>query len=260
MIYFSVNKTKYKLKTTWDEITIQDAIALTEISLPETLQTKFKDGSLGLSDFMDLAGLDYVKKSVSHLAGIAPETLNQTHAGDVLNLFTQVFPLIVDIYSATPRTYTPRMIEHFEHKGQRYMMPVSKIFNGVLMPGVNVDSVTFVESANLMAAITQLKEKGLVNMPALIACYCRPAGEQFDQFTILQRAEEFKELPMAVAWEVFFYMAQSLTIAMKDILTYLNQALEAPRRETFRTLVSDHFRRGFMRRLKRDMETGKRLN
>lgn len=259
MIQFSVNKSTYKLNTTWQEITIQQAIDLTEIGMPDYLQTKLKEGGVGLSDFMVLDGLQFAKKSVSVLAGIPEKELDKTHAGDVLNLFAIVLPLIIDLYNVTPQTYIPKMITEFTYKGETFLMPQSKVFNGVFVPGTDLDSVSFVESANLMAAIGQLKEKGLASMPALVACYCKKPGEVFDQFVIMERAEAFRGLPMSVAWEVFFYMAQSLHTAMSDMLTYLKAAV-LPQKETFRSLVSGHFRRGYMQRLKRDMETGKRLN
>lgn len=260
MIKLSINKSTYKLITTWQEMTINHAIKICEVGLPASITSKNEGDKTGVTDFMDLEGLNFVKKIVSILGAIPEKELDKTHAGDVLNMFGFVMPLVFDLYSMTPQSYNPVMIEDFIFKGERYLMPQSKVFNDVFMPGVNVDSVTFVESANLMASIHKLKEHGIRNMPALIACYCKKEGEQFDQFVIMQRAEEFKELPMAVAWEVFFYMASSLHTAMKDMLTYLREVTTPAKKTTIKNWVEERFRRGYMRRLRRDMARGKMLN
>lgn len=260
MIQISIKDQKYSLKNEWQDIAIAEAIKIINLKLPDRVQKAMEAGGVGLSDFMDNSGMNYAWDVLQILANIPDNILKNTHAGDVLNIFSIVMPLVVDLYNVAPNTYQPKMIRSFQFQDETFYLPESKVFNSVLVPGTDLDSVTFVESANMIDAMQGMKEKGIEYLPVVIACYCRKEDETFDQFTTMQRAERFHGLPMSVAWEVFFFMQHSLTTLLKDTLDYFAQAAKPAKRETLTGVLSEYFRRGYTRRLRPDMQTGTRLN
>lgn len=248
MIKFSINGKSHNLKNDWSEITISDAIKITALTLPEAMQKP----EIKTSDLLDMVSINFAKDVVKILAGVDEETMNKAHAGDIVVLFRNVLQLVVDLFNLAPVTFTPAMPEYFEHNGERFYYPTSQTFNDVLIPSTNLDAVSFVESANLLSALTDVKNEGLKQMPVFIACYCKKQGETFDQFKVLERSKSFGNLPMTVAWEVFFCMVQFLTSQVSAIQNYL----EKPKKETIKTVVQDLFRRGFTRQLMKDTSPG----
>ncbi len=180
MIKFSINGKSHNLKNDWSEITISEAVKITALTLPESLQVS----EIKTSDLLDLTSINFAKDVIKILAGVDEDTISKAHAGDMVVLFRNVLQLVVDLFNLAPVSFIPSMHEYFEHNGERFYYPTSQTFNDVLIPATNLDAVSFVESANLLSALTDVKNGGLKQMPVFIACYCKKHGETFDQFKV----------------------------------------------------------------------------
>jgi len=86
MIKFSVNKISYQLKTSWDEVTIADAIKVTELTLPE----RFKSETVTMADMMDLESLIFIRDVITILSCADAKDMEKSHAGDLIVLFKNI--------------------------------------------------------------------------------------------------------------------------------------------------------------------------
>lgn len=247
MIKFKVNGKSYNLKTTWDEVTIADGIKVTELSLPEHMQKE----QITMADLMDLESLIFIREVITILSVADAKDMEKSHAGDLIVLFKNILQLVLDLFNMAPLSFSPQMLKEFNYQGETYLFPTSQTFNEILIPATNLDAVSFVESANLLSSLNNVKEGGLKQMPLFIACYCKKDGETFDQFTILKRGEMFTGLPMSVAWEVFFCMVFYLTSQVKDLQSYLPKEAKKPV-----GVIMELFQRGYMQQLQKGITIG----
>lgn len=134
-------------------------------------------------------------------------------------MFCNIFELNVIRPLYMLGAYQPKGIESFEHNGVTYMLPkFSDDGFGGMLPMAEESAEAFCESNDLVTACDNVFE----NMPLIVAILCRPEGEQYDERTARQRAEEFKQLPASVAFEVFFCKLSRLSI----FLGYMGEHLE----------------------------------
>lgn len=248
MIKFKVNGKSYNLKNTWQEITIADGIKLSELELPKALQkSEIQNG-----DLLELESINFAKSVLEILSGC--KDFENTHAGDVVYFFRYVLQIALDVFNLSPVSYMPEMPVSFTFENETYYYPTSQEFEGALIPATNLDAVSFCESSNLLAALNDVKKEGLKQMPLFIACYCKKNGETFDQFTALERSKKFVNLPMTVAWEVFFCMAHFLTLQMAAIPESLKKE---NRRRTLKKVIRGFFQLGYTLVSKRATGIGK---
>ena len=106
--------------------------------------------------------------------------------------------------------YEPKGIKSFEWGGVKYMLPrlTADGFGG-LMPMADETAESWAESNDLHLASANPYEY----MPLIVAILCRPEGEPYSEQTARARAEEFRNLPAYIAFEVFFCkLLQSATL------------------------------------------------
>lgn len=107
--------------------------------------------------------------------------------------------------------YEPQNIKSFEWEGVTYHLPkmTADGFGG-LLPMIEETAESWAESNDLHLA----SENPYECMPLIVAILCRPEGEPYNELTARQRAEVFKQLPVSIAFEVFFSkLTQMLTSA-----------------------------------------------
>ena len=248
MIKFKVNGKSYNLKNTWSEITIADGIKLSELELPKALQK----AEIQNSDLLEIESINFAKSVLEILSGC--KDFENTHAGDVVYFFKSVLQIALDVFNLSPVSFMPEMPVSFTFENEVYYYPTSQEFEGALIPATNLDAVSFCESANLLSSLNDVKKEGLKQMPLFIACYCKKQGEQFDQFVALERSKKFINLPMTVAWEVFFCMAHFLTSQVAAIQESLKKE---NRRTTLKKVLLGFFQLGYTLVSKRDTSRGK---
>jgi hypothetical protein len=120
--------------------------------------------------------------------------------------------------------YEPKGIKSFEWNGVEYHLPkmTADGFGG-LLPMAEETAESWAESNDLHIA----SENPYECMPLIVAILCRPEGEPYNELTARQRSEVFKQLPVSIAFEVFFCkLTQTITIASL-IGVYLERLIKA---------------------------------
>lgn len=226
-----INDKQYHIKD-WDTLTISEAEKLTKIKLPEKLKElytagtgeKFAEIQKTITVEQEIGFGDYSGKVLKIMSDIPDELIKymqyherndiyEYHCRDII--FSLMLPMPI---------FEPKKIESFEFEGETYLLPKSlKIFDKFL-PGHSEKSLTFVEGQALFKAYAETQDKG--NLRMLIAVYCRPEGEEYDEKKAIERSEKFGELPMSVAWEVFFCISGLLNTSVKTINTYYQETVK----------------------------------
>lgn len=120
--------------------------------------------------------------------------------------------------------YEPIGIESFEWEGVEYKLPrmTADGFGGML-PMADETAESWAESNDLYLA----SENPYDCMALIVAILCRPEGEKYDELKARERAEEFRQLPAYIAFEVFFCKLLQTTTTVGLIGAYLEQMRKA---------------------------------
>jgi hypothetical protein len=120
--------------------------------------------------------------------------------------------------------YEPIGIESFEWEGVEYKLPrmTADGFGG-LLPMSDETAESWAESNDLYLA----SENPYDCMALIVAILCRPEGEKYDEMKARERAEEFRQLPAYIAFEVFFCKLLQTTTTVGLIGAYLEQMRKA---------------------------------
>jgi len=250
MIQLKINNKSGHLATDWDDMTVQQAINLMDISIPDRI-TDVSDAAQWLS-----YGVDYAAKVFTILSDFDRATVDRTQAADIVTYFNRyLLGFVIDLHSQSPETYRPTGVKSFRLKGVDYLLPTSLKVESKTLPMYSASAVEFVESSNVLAMIADLKAEGIKYLPLLIATYCRPDGEAFNEKTVTDRTELFKTLPMSTAWELFFCiqgLIQSYTI---NILRYTQKQMKRQlMRLRLQVWIAGVIRHGFTRSLNRRLK------
>lgn len=223
MIKLKINKIPCHLVTDWDDMTIQQAIELMSIPVPDGV-----DVFASIEKWhTDKKYMEYALDCFGVLSSFDKLLLLHTNANDITLMFTNyVLPLLLDLKRQEPTTYKQTGIKYFSLDGKKYMLPTSLKIESQSIPVYSSTAVEFVESSNIMSLIADLQESGIKYLPMLIATYCRPDGEKYNETIIQERAEKFKTLPMSVAWEVFFCIQQLTVLYSTNILKFMRVQLQ----------------------------------
>jgi len=226
-----INNKQYHIKD-WDTLTISEAEKLTDIKLPKKLEKLYTSGTkekleevqktITVKNEIDFGS--YSGKVLKIMSDIPNELIKYMQYHERNDLYEYYCrEKIVSLVVSMP-TYEPKNIESFEFEGETFLLPKSlKVFDKHI-PGHSEKSLTFVEGQALFKAYAETQEKG--NLRMLIAVYCRPEGEEYNEQKAIERAKQFGELPMSVAWEVFFCITKLLNTSVKTINTYYQEAVK----------------------------------
>lgn len=238
MIQIELGKHKYKVVQNWDELTLEKAIAIAKLTMPETLKEYYETGQPDFTKFLE--GLELKQR-----AKILPE-----YFGQILDLASNipkevtsrlVGQLRIDIYGKLlewivyglnyHHGYKAKGKKSFRFKGTTYYLPRDKddIF-GKPMPAAEMIAGEFTEVADLEVYSEQLVGGKVEVLPVVIAILARPRyregkkwkRESYDEALALRRAELFKGLPVSVAWEVDFFMTRYLRSVKRDTVSFLS--------------------------------------
>jgi len=206
MIIVMYNKKTAKIPNEWNEITIEQATKIAELDLP-----KITD------DFDWFQHLEFVNKVVNILTDIETNTVDPVSLVYVFQKYLSKF--VFDLNLAAPETFAPEMISNFKHRGVVYLMPTNLEIGETIVLQHGQNTKSFIEASNLLKQFSKLKSEGMKALPLLIASVVkRDRLERFDEVEIARRADDFKDLPMNVAWEVFFCLSLLITKYASGIL------------------------------------------
>ncbi|MBQ6584408.1 MAG: hypothetical protein IIX42_04565 [Alistipes sp.] len=124
--------------------------------------------------------------------------------------------------------YEPQGIKSFEWGGVEYHLPkmTADGFGGVL-PMSEETAESWAESNDLHLA----SENPYEYMPLIVAILCRPEGEAYNELTARARAEQFRQLPAYIAFEVFFCKLTQSSI----LLGLIGESLEQIQKQSDQT-------------------------
>lgn len=215
MIVLRYNDTIVSLPHEWKDITIAQATKVAELALP-----KIDD------DFDWYAHSEYINKVLNILCKIEVEKVSPISLNYIFTKYIVKFCL--DLNAPLPTSYVPEMITYFKHKGIVYLMPTNLNIDEtvILQHGQTVKN--FIEASNLLKAFSRMRSEGIRAFPYLIASTVkRERLEVFDEVEVSKRAGEFQDLPMSIAWEVFF----CLSLLTVKFVSVTRQSMKANRME-----------------------------
>ncbi len=252
MIQVRINKQSRQLSTDWDEITIRQAIAINNLTLPESIQTveAMADPAQWVQS---TEAINYAAKVFGIMSGFTEAELSRANPYDIVSYFNRyLLQFVVELHVTEPISYKPVGIKEFSHNGTTYKMPESLVIDELVLPLHSTTAIEFTESSNIMALIADMGKGGIKYLPLFVATYCRPDGEKFDEVKIQARAKEFETLPMSVAWEVFFCIQRLIAIFTINILNYTQrQIVKHSQQLRFQAWIESVTRLGFIRWLNR---------
>lgn len=211
MIVFATKTKDERLVSEWKDLTLEQAIEISAIELPET-----KD------QFDWFQHLDTVKKIMALCSTFKDWDYIEPTA--IVHLFCKhVLPIVQDLHTETPKTYIPVGIVGFSHEGFYYHLPTSLAIGQdvILQHGQTVKP--FIEASNLMKAFSEMRSEGIKVMPFFVASIVKVhVEEEWSDAEIIRRAESFKTLPMSTFWEVFFCTLELIYKRQLNILNSMN--------------------------------------
>lgn len=238
MVIIRVAGNDYQCFDNWEEMTCGEGIELSKVAqlIPQTLKsiyTEIQKGEDNPEYLKLLEGITteerikdfplFYGKVLKVLTNIPEEIIQHIDYASrtvFYNAYCQQFVFAVLFY---PVNYVLKRIDYFNLNGNRYEMPDTKTILGHDKPMSNVTALEFSEVADLQVFAHGLQGGKFEVAPNIISILCRPKGEKYDEQTCLDRAEEFKQLPMSVVWEVFFCLIELMTISKQHTVISLLQ-------------------------------------
>ena len=228
MIHITVDK-DYEVRDQWEEITIDEACTLYKL-LEEAPKLKglysCKDEEELSEKYGELTNKEHIKdfpkfygKVICLLSDMSEETAEQILWHDRTAFYTKYLQSLVMGLVHLPIDYKPKNIKDFTFKGDTYLLPKSRILLGEKQPAAYLEAVQFTESADLEYYSKEMEGGKFQAATNIISILCLKDGEQYDEEVSLKRAEQFKELPMNVCWEVFFCFMNLVNISVRDMVT-----------------------------------------
>ena len=236
MITLTIEGREYKAPADWSEITLQQFINVCAIAVPKKL-IELYEASAALNDedpalkarndaryeaaSEDITEWDLIRRFPAYygrvmmaLTDIPESVMRRIHHAPRSAFFNQhVRYIVLSTFMNVPVTIDPDVgiiayevpsKESFELGGRTYFFPKSLNIIGEDIPLANEKAITFAEAADIELAFSQLSKGGADSIPLFCAVYCREQGEEYDEHTVLIRAEAFRALTMDNVWQVFF--------------------------------------------------------
>lgn len=227
-----INEIQYKVKTEWEDITLNLAQQLTSIEKPKKLLAVYnakeqETFDAAVKDLKRSDCIDYYKEVIVLLSDVPKDVMESTDKGITDFYFQYVEKLIVDMHNMYPFSYKHRDIKSFKFKGQTYMIPVEETLLNDTKPLANETTQAFIEGMELRTAI-QNKVMAAEGIAGITAVFARPKGVDFDEKGAIKRAQLFNELTMDNHWEVFFCLMLLLKRSAEITSTFLEDQAKAP--------------------------------
>lgn len=256
MVTVKVNGAGYRVASEWSDITISQAGALLDITLPDVLRKIYAlyRNEEGLKDEEIMERIEQAGESISFeeqykglpkfysrvlevLSDIPGDVLNRTDVISISTIYRTYLSQFIDGLWVRP-AYEHREITFFDFEDRRYYLPEDREVFGTVVPMVNITALEFTESADLMIQATRMgTDRDFRRIANLISILCRPKNgderETYNEVVCLARAEKFLELKMDVAWDVFFSLITPLIIAGQYVqICSLEEMIEESKADT----------------------------
>lgn len=220
MIVIEINGDRYNTPVSWEEITLSRAASVHDLfkEIPKELfelykavyERKSNEVIKMQQEFTDEQIFkvfpEFYGKIMSAVSDIPDDVMSKVDTLSRQSTYSDHYEWIVYGLLFTPSDIELRGIKEFKHNGVWYFLPKSgKQLDGSELPGINIIAGEFAQSADVMRIAKGLDNGNYSLMANYIAILCREEGKPYDEQEAIERAEGFKDLPMSVVWEVYFF-------------------------------------------------------
>lgn len=201
---FTIDKKNYRLKIAWNTVTLNDATSIAKLNLPEGFITgDFKQSPRQMIEVLAI------------LSNCPIEVLSQTDEISIISLYEIVHYMVNQLYTFNLDDYNPIGVQEIRFKGKRFLMPKTILIDDKPIFCYDEPCKKIIESNNLIQLISEMKHEGIDKMRYICAMYLNEKGKRgYDAEVIEKRANLFRELPMTIVWDVFFFIYSSLSSYM----------------------------------------------
>ncbi len=234
---FTIEKRKYDLAATWEEVTLKQAIKISKLDFNEEMFKRL----IGVDDPGELGEEDlaYMIQVITILSDVKPATLKKIDTHMLFVIFTHVRYIINGLFYMNIETYKPIGVKEISFKGKKYYTPETLLVAGENIVAWKEKSKFVTEANNIMATIAESKKEGIELLPFLCAIYLKEnPDEDYNDEKIVKRSELFIDLPMMIVWEVFFYMFYSyINFVLASRMYLIEKEKMTPLRRTSLTIL-----------------------
>ena len=257
MINLTIGGEDYQSFETWEEIPLHKSIEIHKLleSMPknlakyykltsENVREKGKKESLRVKELKQLEKKitdkermktfpEFYGKILCAMSDIPADVMNQIQWRDRQTFYKSSYTGSVSAESVVygllyfPFDYKVKGIKKFVFKGQTDWLPKTKRILGQFKPLAETTAIEFAESSDLEIFAKELSGGKYERMANIIAILCRPKIkgqiQKYSEAISLKRAKQFKDLPMSVVWEVFFYVVKHISTSNNRTLMFLVQ-------------------------------------
>jgi len=226
----------FHLVDSWDDFTLEKGIELSKIchnipiKLKEiydllTVKQTTKTKELLEHKYKKLTNKERIKtfpqfygKVLACLSDIPQPTVNKCLWEFRHAVYTQYLENYVIGVMYAPCDIELKNIESFTHEGVEYFLPASRTKLGETIPMAEAETLEFTEAADLQLYSEDTEAGQLTYAANIVSILARPKGEEYDEETSLERAEQFLQLPMKTVLEVFFSSIEHFNIYYQSTL------------------------------------------
>jgi hypothetical protein len=200
---FNINNRTYTLNTLWETISLRQAMKIVELEISEEdLNYLLTTDDISIPERL----LDYVIQVLTILSNVPLKVWDKVNPLYLIVLFQLIKKIIYGLHYLNLETYTPQGIKEIRFKGKTYKMPESLLINDEEIVCYKEPSKNIIEASNLVQMMGELETKGISLMHLVCAIYLKEdPNELYDEEQIAHRSELFKDLPMSIVFEVFFF-------------------------------------------------------
>ena len=193
MIRVKIAGNDYGIKNSWDDVTLQEFLAVCQLAIPERLRERYAyylTGDRRKKPPQDDSYEDIVKtfpryygQVISLLSDIPPEVVDRIEWSVRTTLFQDYLIHIVEtVISPSPLTMNEEgKVEPFKgseveaviFEGERYLFPKSLRFGDNLIPLSEEKIITFAEASDIQIALHEMATQGVNAMAQVAAVYLR---------------------------------------------------------------------------------------
>ena len=202
----------YTIYNEWRDISIHKATLVNGLVMPPSLvsmckaldsknEPKFNELQSGLlwTDMLEIAS--YYKDVIYHLSNIPREKVDAVTTDNAIEIGAE--HLFKIVYGLKYNDFTDVIQDDsFWYANKTYLFPIIKDVLGSSVPMYGISTLEMTEASDIDSA--GRKGNHWQHASLIIAYLCRPDGESLDIEKVKERAEWFNNLPVSIAWAVYY--------------------------------------------------------
>jgi len=237
VIRIQIGRNNYKGAYLWSDITLEQYITLAGIPIPAKYQNyvlvneRFDSNKKETVDqYMDaitefteedltVTFPEFYKRIIKVLTTIPLEEINRMKEEQITQVYDyHLRPFVLSLIYNTPvislfgaiKEYEAPMMKRIRIGARIYHFPETVRIQGEEIPLAKEPIITYSEACDLFRESGGFTKQDIASLPLLMAIYCRPKGEAYNEKRSLERQDIFRKARMDQVWSLFFYTSQRL--------------------------------------------------